>query len=871
MNLEWWPSMIDPCVDERSRWHSANVGRVSSTDCVGDDLVAELREAWRRDKHGRALVEFSYELMAQLADYEAETRLLLKLAATGRVMQHIQRAMDSALSILRLRGTSANATWGQHLQEERDERMMLYESLLADEERRKSEMGDDRQQLEVLTLLQHGLQTYSDLLLPREVAAMTAVYDAVVWQSGIVTVGKLPTWFSTSASDWTVARKSAVPEGEGACIRQTAIWAELHHPHVRKFFGACHVGEPFVIHEVSGAVDRAGPLWERLRGCALGLQYVHDRGLVHLALSKDHLLYSLMSHAGVVSGLGLVHLDEASDDATEPSIAADVLAFGLVIFETLVKKRKPRGTKISSFLSKNRRQLTDVRPEFVEPAEWELLMVMCSLDPGERPKMADIVHRIGVLAQQEASLLTTTQEVATSSPTTVDDVSQYELHLLGLTLEQTLSKAEQLSIEREDYVEVIRPVYSRLRDVYEQLLLSYEPVLASLVERFSLIVLHFFKQLDRRSLGRDNLVASMCAARTISGKNYSLHHDIDRLLVTTPSLESSAEAHQWQPTWEQARQRQDQAMQTCLEDPSALLSQLPSATDQEEALALLQFEARNHADFVLDPKRTRVLPLWFIPSHQVEIGKHLADGSFGAVYLGNWLGTAVVVKQLLSDQLDRESRDQFRHEADLWFTLNHENLIKLYGACHEGRPFFVCEQATRGTIVPYLSRKKRPDAWFALWEAAKGLQYLHNHGIVHSDLKGNNILVCGDNYSSTVKLADFGLSVAASSSAKGEGALGAFRWKAPECLQGEAPTFASDIYSFGMCLIEALTGEFPWGGRMPDPAVKFWVVRRKQLPPRPGNFNDDEWDLVERMCCYDPKDRMSAGAVVSVIYRLFES
>ncbi|RLN53246.1 hypothetical protein BBJ28_00026653, partial [Nothophytophthora sp. Chile5] len=323
----------------------------------------------------------------------------------------------------------------------------------------------------------------------------------------------------------------------------------------------------------------------------------------------------------------------------------------------------------------------------------------------------------------------------------------------------------------------------------------------------------------------------------------------------------------------QARRHQRQVLQACLEDPSELLDQLETGAEKSETVALLQFEARNNGcganttvtgegqQAVLDETE---LPQWFIPAHQAELQTRIADGSFGTVYRGKWLGADVVVKQVLTDETDVESRKQFVREADLWFKLNHEHLIQLYGACHEGRPFFVSEQAINGTLMANLKRKTRDSLWDWLIQAARGLQHLHENGIVHADLKGNNILLCEGH---TVKLADFGLSVIANrvdEPAAGEGALGAFRWKTPERLLGAPPTFASDIYSFGMCIIEALTGEFPWGDSIPDEAVKFNVTQQRLIPPRADIFEDSEWDLVTRMCCFEPERRISADVVVHV-------
>ncbi|KAG6610782.1 Serine/threonine protein kinase [Phytophthora cinnamomi] len=73
----------------------------------------------------------------------------------------------------------------------------------------------------------------------------------------------------------------------------------------------------------------------------------------------------------------------------------------------------------------------------------------------------------------------------------------------------------------------------------------------------------------------------------------------------------------------------------------------------------------------------------------------------------------------------------------------------------------------------------------------------------------------------------------------------------------------ADIYSFGMCMIEVLTGEYPWGAEN-DIAIKF-QVKRGELPPRPAEMSDWEWELVKRMCRFDPNSRISIDAVVCYI------
>jgi serine/threonine protein kinase len=85
-----------------------------------------------------------------------------------------------------------------------------------------------------------------------------------------------------------------------------------------------------------------------------------------------------------------------------------------------------------------------------------------------------------------------------------------------------------------------------------------------------------------------------------------------------------------------------------------------------------------------------------------------------------------------------------------------------------------------------------------------GVQYLHERNIVHGDLKGNNIVIGSDKKE---KVTDFGLSSTVDASDESSAQItGAWHWVAPECILGKGtrPTFASDVFSLGMCVIEAL-------------------------------------------------------------------
>ncbi|KAL3657631.1 hypothetical protein V7S43_017434 [Phytophthora oleae] len=839
-----WSNLIDSKVDTSSRWHSQNVNLVQIRDRIGDFLIAQLKTSCLNSKNEDILAEWARDLREKLAEYEQESRQLLKLANTGRVIRELEHGIETTLSLLGSTDSSTAEEWISVLHREREERVKMYWCLLQDKQQLQTEVGDSEQQLAVLTLMKHDVDTFGAVLTPMELDLIDEFYDTLVCNSNIV-VNSIPPWFETDKRRWSRSDESFVDQGEEACLRHVDTWGKLHHPHVRKFYGACHVGRPFIIHELTVARYTVENPWFHLYGCALGLKYVHERGLAHTKLTLDN-LQSLYEFKGVLSGLGLDRI------GCEASAEADVLAFALVMYEFLVNYLSRNDMELEQL--KRDRRLPEDRPSFFNEKQWTLLLEMCVDDPTKRLSMIDVTHRLETIHTESNQDIWSDEEYFNSSPQLIDDIDEYSIPNAGLSISDVLQDADELCDELEDSLDINRPVYNRLVDVYQQFVSTEAPLPLTLVEDFGLILWRFYLRLEARSQDDWSAVATLCAANTIANRNYSLHYDIDRLIQSSDHLQTNAPVHHWQPNWKQTLQWRQETLGKCVDNAEEFLSSEEDANRRAEAATLLQYEAK-----------TANGPRWLIPPHQIELGQHLADGSFGAVYLGKWFNTDVVVKQVLTNQSDRANREQFFHEVNLWASLNHDNLIKLYGACHLGQPFFVCERANEGTLISYIQDRRHFPAWRAIWEAARGLEYLHERGIVHGDLKGNNILVCDG----TAKLADFGLSVFAESSTseEAEGALGAFRWKAPECLAGSGPTFASDIYSFAMCISEAIGGDFPWGKTMPDSAVAFNVTNKRMIPPRPNGFTDAQWDLVVGMCSFEPQDRPNATALVHLLWK----
>ncbi|GMF26512.1 unnamed protein product [Phytophthora lilii] len=901
----WWSKLLG--LNGSSQDLSVEVDRVSTLSqsssrrnrfknevFLGSHLMQQFEKEKSLAGYRTAIVTCWEHVMEQLKPYKYmnESCALIRLANFAPIVWLLTSAIDSALNIINPPDSNTRIEWHQHLQKERDEQMNIFEALL-ENDLVMSEMGNEEQQLEVLTLLKHGCESHGNVLTSRELDIIAAIYDTIVHRSNLV-VASLPKWFAVSPKEWDRAEVSRFDVGEEKCLRAAFVWAPLNHPNIRKLFGACHVGNAFVIHETSVPITKKSFSWGLILDIAHGLEYLQDRGLVHTRLWLDNIHLTSLTRSsgkGVLNGFDLVvaggqlpkHILQNRKnplgiiDTSSPSALTDVNTFGYAIIDLMKGNAKRSDQGLTFHFSRFRHHLSryissrrpDVRPGLLASDVWDLLVGMCTKDLELRTPMAHVVHQLGMLANHQKCLHIRRNE---ETKAIVGKVKAYTYN--GESIRNMLDDANHLCMELEAFNSVSRPVLDRLADIYEQFQILDVPLQKILVDDYCAILTKFITILDQRMYS--SRVASVCASRTIAAKHYGIHHSIDRLLARAPALKCTGPTHYWHQGWKLARRQQLQTIRACLNDPEPYLRELSNNAERREAIVSLQFEARNQSGIAVTPitsvhmTSADTLPDWYIPLHHVEFGQHLANGAFSTVSEGTWLHTDVVVKQVLTDQDDDESRAQFRREVDLWFSLNHDHLIKLYGACHEGRAFFVCERATRGTLATFVKGKRRWEIWKCIYEASLGLLHLHDRGIIHGDLKGNNILVCEDG----VKLADFGLSAIANRSEEslgGHGALGAYRWKAPECLAGGPPTFASDVYSFGMCVIEALTGQVPWGSSLPDITVKDIVTQHRKLPRRPRNIYDYDWMLISRMCCFDPERRINAGAVSSFAFDQFRA
>jgi serine/threonine protein kinase len=208
---------------------------------------------------------------------------------------------------------------------------------------------------------------------------------------------------------------------------------------------------------------------------------------------------------------------------------------------------------------------------------------------------------------------------------------------------------------------------------------------------------------------------------------------------------------------------------------------------------------------------------------QYRIVRLLGRGGMGAVFLARELSLdrLVALKVLPEGSATEESRERFRREARTVAQLNHPNVVPLLGFGDVSRTMYLVMGYVNGESLG--ARLKRDgklgidDARRVLADIADGLDYAHRHGVVHRDIKPDNILI--DDESGRALLADFGI---ARGTEKGEAltrvgdVVGTPQYMSPEQARGGEIDGRSDLYSLGAVGFAMLTGRVPFLGGTPN-------------------------------------------------------
>ena len=252
-----------------------------------------------------------------------------------------------------------------------------------------------------------------------------------------------------------------------------------------------------------------------------------------------------------------------------------------------------------------------------------------------------------------------------------------------------------------------------------------------------------------------------------------------------------------------------------------------------------------------------------------EILELIGSGGMANVYKARChrLNRLVAIKILKSDLADNaDFRRRFHDESQAVAQLSHANIVSVYDvSTNPDLEYIVMELIDGITLKQYMERRGRMDwreSLHFITQIMRGLSHAHSRGIIHRDIKPQNIMVLRDG---SVKVADFGIACLANQGQTlTQEALGSVHYISPEQARGDRIDVRSDIYSAGVVLYEMLTGRLPFEG---DSAVSVAIQHLSSVPLAPRDIDPSIPEPLELICMKamnsDPNKRYaSADAMI---------
>ena len=236
--------------------------------------------------------------------------------------------------------------------------------------------------------------------------------------------------------------------------------------------------------------------------------------------------------------------------------------------------------------------------------------------------------------------------------------------------------------------------------------------------------------------------------------------------------------------------------------------------------------------------------------NRYEILERIGTGGMAIVYKAKChrLNRLVAIKILKSDLAQNEEfRRRFNAESQAVAQLSHPNIVSVYDVSRGGDMEYIVMELIDGiTLKQYMEKRVQRNGRESLHfitQIMRGLSHAHSRGIIHRDIKPQNIMVLRDG---SVKVADFGIAcLADSAQTLTQEALGSVHYISPEQARGDRPDARSDIYSSGVVLYEMLTGRLPFEG---ESAVSVAIQHLSSIPLAPREINPDIPEQLELIC-----------------------
>lgn len=237
-------------------------------------------------------------------------------------------------------------------------------------------------------------------------------------------------------------------------------------------------------------------------------------------------------------------------------------------------------------------------------------------------------------------------------------------------------------------------------------------------------------------------------------------------------------------------------------------------------------------------------------AERYELIEKIAEGGMARVYRGrDLLLKRTVAIKMLKDQMTGDAAfiRRFEREAQSAAALSHPHIVNIYDVGEQDGAYYMIMEYVDGiNLKQYIREKGRLPVHEAIQvsrQIAEALEQAHKAGVVHRDIKPQNILFSRDG---KVKVADFGIAIAGDGATVtvGDEIIGTVQYIAPEQARGEVAGKQSDIYSLGIVLYEMITGKVPFTGESPV-AVAMKHIQEQIVPP--GRLVSDLPEQLEQI------------------------
>ena len=236
--------------------------------------------------------------------------------------------------------------------------------------------------------------------------------------------------------------------------------------------------------------------------------------------------------------------------------------------------------------------------------------------------------------------------------------------------------------------------------------------------------------------------------------------------------------------------------------------------------------------------------------NRYEILERIGTGGMAIVYKAKChrLNRLVAIKILKSDLAQNEEfRRRFNAESQAVAQLSHPNIVSVYDVSRGGDMEYIVMELIDGITLKQYMEKRGQLNWreslHFITQIMRGLSHAHSRGIIHRDIKPQNIMVLRDG---SVKVADFGIAcLADSAQTLTQEALGSVHYISPEQARGDRPDARSDIYSSGVVFYEMLTGRVPFDSNNPV-AIAMQHIHNTPVPIQ--QYAPETSDAVCHVC-----------------------